>query len=137
MSPRLSRSRFSRRCIRGFVATVGITLTLVACGGGSDAPDATAPADAGLVVTAVPSIRFDAAEYSATAGDIKVAYVNKDTVRHTLIVIKDGTKISNFKLAVAKKGAVDVGEINLAAGVYTLFCDVPGHQNMKANLTVS
>ena len=137
MSPRLSRSRFSRRCIRGFVATVGITLTLVACGGGSDAPDATAPADAGLVVTAVPSIRFDAAEYSAAAGDIKVAYVNKDTVRHTLIVIKDGTKISNFKLAVAKKGAVDVGEINLAAGVYTLFCDVPGHQNMKANLTVS
>ena len=137
MSPRLSRSRFSRRCIRGFVATVGITVTLVACGGGSDAPDATAPADAGLVVTAVPSIRFDAAEYSAAAGDIKVAYVNKDTVRHTLIVIKDGTKISNFKLAVAKKGAVDVGEINLAAGVYTLFCDVPGHQNMKANLTVS
>lgn len=137
MSPRLPFPRFSRRSLRGFVAAVGLSATLMACGGGSDAPDATAPADAGLLVTAVPSIRFDAAEYSAAAGDIKVAYVNEDTVRHTLIVIKDGTKIPNFKLAIAKKGSIDVGEINLAAGVYTLFCDVPGHQNMKANLTVS
>jgi plastocyanin len=137
MNIRRPRFRFAPRSIRGIVATIGLTASLVACGGGSDAPDATAPADAGLVVTAVPSIRFDATEYSATAGTIKVAYINNDTVRHTLLVVKDDTTIPNFKLDIGKKGAIDVGEVNLAAGVYTLICDVPGHQNMKANLTVS
>jgi len=38
---------------------------------------------------------------------------------------------------VAQKGAVDVAAVNLGAGSYTLICDVPGHQNMKATLTVS
>ena len=137
MSPRRPRSRMSPTSLRGIVAAIGLVATLTACGGGSSTPDATAPADAGLTITAVPSIRFDASEYTATAGDIKVAYINKDTVRHTLLVVNDGTKVPNFKLVIAKKGAVDVGEINLAAGVYTLICDVPGHQNMKANLTVS
>ena len=85
----------------------------------------------------VKSIRFDASEYSATAGDIKVAFVNEDTVSHTLLIAQDGVKVQNFKLVVAEKGALDVGNINLAAGSYTLICDVPGHQNMKATLTVS
>jgi uncharacterized cupredoxin-like copper-binding protein len=51
--------------------------------------------------------------------------------------VKDGTKVANFKLVAPQKGAVDVASINLAAGSYTLICDVPGHQNMKATLTVS
>jgi uncharacterized cupredoxin-like copper-binding protein len=51
--------------------------------------------------------------------------------------VKDGVTIPNFKLVVPQEGAIDVGVINLAAGSYTLICDVPGHQNMKANLTVS
>ncbi|NQW60983.1 hypothetical protein HQ459_09365 [bacterium] len=63
--------------------------------------------------------------------------VNEDTVRHTLLIVQDGIKVPNFKLVVAEEGAVDVGEINLAAGSYTVICDVPGHQNMKATLTVS
>ena len=129
MTPRLS--------LRTVFAALIAVSALSACGGGSSAPAETIPADAGLVVKSVKSIRFDASEYSATAGEIKVAFSNEDTVRHTFLVVQDGVKVPDFKLVVPEKGALDVGNINLAAGSYTLICDVPGHQNMKATLTVS
>ena len=123
--------------LRTFFAALVAIFALSACGGGTSAPAQTIPSDAGLIVRNVKSIRFDKSEYSAAAGNVKVVTVNEDTVRHTLIVVKDGVKVPNFKLVVAQEGAIDVGEINLAAGSYTLICDVPGHQNMKATLTVS
>jgi plastocyanin len=129
MTPRLS--------LRTVFAALIAVFALSACGGGSSAPTETIPSDAGLIVRNVKSIRFDKSEYSAAAGDVKVVTVNEDTVRHTLLVVKDGVTIPNFKLVVPQEGAIDVGVINLAAGSYTLICDVPGHQNMKANLTVS
>ena len=123
----------SRLAIVALVATTA----LAACGSGDSAPADTLPTGVGLTVTAIPSIRWDAADYTAVAGDVLVGLVNEDSVRHTLIIAKDGTKIPDFKLEVGKKGSVDSGTITLAAGDYTLLCDVPGHQNMKANLTVS
>jgi plastocyanin len=129
MTPRLS--------LRTIFAALIAVFALSACGGGSSAPAETIPSDAGLIVKNVKSIRFDKSEYSAAAGNVKVVTVNEDTVRHTLLIIQDGVKLPNFKRVVAQEGAIDVGEINLAAGSYTLICDVPGHQNMKATLTVS
>ena len=126
-----------RLSLRTFFAALVAIFALSACGGGTSAPAQTIPSDAGLIVKNVKSIRFDQSEYSAAAGNVKVVTVNEDTVRHTLLIIKDGVKVPNFKLVVAEEGAIDVGEINLAAGSYTLICDVPGHQNMKATLTVS
>lgn len=126
-----------RLSLRTFFAALVAIFALSACGGGTSAPAQTIPSDAGLIVKNVKSIRFDKSEYSAAAGNVKVVTVNEDTVRHTLLIIKDGVKVPNFKLVVAQEGAIDVGEINLAAGSYTLICDVPGHQNMKATLTVS
>jgi plastocyanin len=126
-----------RLSLRNVFAALVAIFALSACGGGSSAPAETIPSDAGLIVKNVKSIRFDKSEYSATAGNVKVVTVNEDTVRHTLLVVQDGVKLPNFKLVVAQEGAIDVGEINLAAGSYTLICDVPGHQNMKATLTVN
>jgi len=126
-----------RLSLRNVFAALVAIFALSACGGGTSAPAETIPSDAGLIVKNVKSIRFDKSEYSATAGNVKVVTVNEDTVRHTLLVVQDGVKLPNFKLVVAQEGAIDVGEINLAAGSYTLICDVPGHQNMKATLTVS
>lgn len=131
MTPRT----FFRRKLVIFALASG--MALAACGGGSSAPADTLPAGVGLTVTAVPSIRWDATDYTATAGEVLVGLVNEDSVRHTLIIAKDGTKIPDFKLETGKKGAVDSGTITLEAGSYTLLCDVPGHQNMKATLNVS
>jgi len=126
--------------LRRQLAILALTTTVLfsACGGGGGGSSAdTLPAGLGLTVTAVPSIRWDAAEYTATAGEVFFGLVNEDTVRHTLIIAKDGTKLPDFKLQAGKKGEADTGMVTLEAGEYTLLCDVPGHQNMKATLTVS
>ena len=117
-----------------FSASVAL---LAACGGGgTSAPAETLPAGA-LVVTAVSGLRFDAESYGPiSAGDIVFGYQNEDSIRHTLIIAKADTKVPNFKLVVAQKGDVDSGSVTLDAGTYTLICDVPGHGNMKASLTV-
>jgi plastocyanin len=117
-----------------FSASVAL---LAACGGGgTSAPAETLPAGA-LVVTAVSGLRFDAESYGPiSAGDIVFGYQNEDSIRHTLIIAKADTKVPNFKLVVAQKGDVDSGTATLDAGTYTLICDVPGHGNMKATLTV-
>lgn len=122
-----------RRCF----GALTLTASIASCGGGDSGPAPTLPAAVGLTVKAVPSLRFDAKEYTAKAGDVVVGYINSDSVRHTLIIAKDGTKVANFKLVAPKKNAVDSATVNLEAGEYTLLCDVPGHQNMKATLTVS
>lgn len=112
-------------------------LLLAACGGsGTSAPAETVPPEA-FVIKAVPSLRFDAEKYGPIkAGDITFGYVNDDSVRHTLIIAKGDTKVPNFKLIIDKKGSVDSGVVTLDAGEYTLICDVPGHANMRATLTV-
>ncbi len=121
-----------RRCI----GALALTASIAACGGGDSGPAPTLPANVGLTIKAVPSLRFDASEYTAKAGDVLVGYVNSDSVRHTLIIAKDGTKVPNFKLVAPRKNTVDSATVKLEAGEYTLLCDVPGHQNMKATLTV-
>ena len=125
-----------RTPIRTVLATASLGL-LAACGGGTSAPADTLPAGLDLLVKAVPSIRFDAEKYGPVkAGEVLVGYSNEDSVRHTLILAKDGTKVPNFRLVIANKGSVDSGSVTLEAGTYTLICDVPGHSNMKATLTV-
>jgi plastocyanin len=112
-------------------------LLLTACGGSStSAPAETVPVGA-TIIKAVPSLRFDAKEYGpVTAGEVTFGYINEDSVRHTLILAKGDTKVPNFKLVIDKKGSVDSGAVTLDAGEYTLICDVPGHSNMRATLTV-
>lgn len=95
------------------------------------------PTDAGLVVKAVPSIRWDASEYTATAGDIKVFVANEDNAKH-ILVIREGDKVvGDLQLTIAKKGDFAEGTINLTPGSYFVYCIVPGHSNMKSSLTVS
>ena len=113
-------------------------ISLSACGGSSSStPAYTVPADAGLVVKAVPTIRWDATEYTAIAGDIKVFLANDDSVKRILVVLQDDKVVGDLELTVTKKGTVDEGTINLEAGVYSVYCTIPGHGNMNSTLTVS
>jgi plastocyanin len=118
-----------------FLAVVGLALS--SCGGsGTDAPAETLPPDA-FVVKAVSGLKFDADNYGPiAAGDVQFGYLNEDSVRHTLILAKDGVKVPNFKLDVSKKGSIDFDVVTLEAGTYQVICDVPGHNNMRAVLTV-
>lgn len=120
---------------RSLVAALFAGLLLASCGGGTTAP-VEVPADTDLEVRAVPGLRWDQTNYTATAGEINVALVNDDSMRHTLVIIEGDTIISGFGLEVNRKGDVDSGTITLEPGTYTIFCTVPGHQNMKSELIV-
>lgn len=117
--------------------TATVAVALSGCGGSTSSSAPTTAITADLVVDAISGLRLDKSQYSAVAGEISVAYVNEDTIRHTLVVAQDGNAISGFTLKVNQKGDVDTGQITLKPGTYVLLCTVPGHQNMKAELTVT
>jgi len=121
-----------RSLLVGFVCVVA----LAACGGGGTSEPVAVPAETDLEVHAVSGLRWDQTTYTAQAGDIDVAVVNEDTIRHTLVVIEGETIVPGFELEINRKGDVDSGTISLEPGTYSIFCTVPGHQNMKAELIV-
>ena len=123
------------RFTKSSLTVIAVALALTACSSSTATPE-TLPANVDLEVRAVSGLQFDKAAYEATAGDIEVGYVNDDTIRHTLVVIEGDTKVGTFELQVNKRGDTDFGSINLPAGAYVLICTVPGHQSMKADLTV-
>ena len=121
------------RPLAGLLLAAGIA---TGCSSSSATPD-TVPVGTDLEVHAVSGLRFDKTAYEVAAGESLVAYVNDDTIRHTLVVVKDGTTVSGFELQINKKGDIDSGSVTLEPGTYELFCTVPGHQSMKAALTVN
>ena len=123
------------RFAKGSLAAVAVAVALSACSSSSATPE-TLPATVDLEVRAVSGLKFDKSAYEATAGDIEIGYVNDDTIRHTLVVVEGDTKVGTLELKVNKRGDTDLGSINLPAGNYVLLCTVPGHQSMKADLTV-
>ena len=128
------------RLPRSLVATMFASsiVALSSCGGSSSStPDYTIPADADLVVKAIPSIRWDASEYTAAAGDIKVFLANDDSVKHVLMILEGDTVVGDLELVVNKKGDYDDGVITLLPGEYRIYCSIPGHGGMDSTLTVS
>lgn len=124
--------RISKKALFAAIALTGVASS---CGGSSGSTSTTAVV-ADVVVTAESGIRLDQSAYTATSGEISIAYINADTIHHTLIVERDGTKVSGFELHVSRKGDVDQDSVSLEPGTYQLLCTVPGHQNMKASFTV-
>ena len=118
-------------------ALAGLTFTVAACGGGTAKPAPTIPTGA-LEVDAVAGLKFDKSEYTATAGTVTIAYLNKDSQRHTLVVKDSADVLVGTKLEVVKNNSISTGTFELAAGTYTIYCDVPGHRSsMKATLVVT
>jgi uncharacterized cupredoxin-like copper-binding protein len=116
------------------VIALGAVLTLSACGGGDDESDAatggdTGAAGEGLVFRSSDDFKFDPSNATVTAGDVHITHENEGATPHTF-VIED----IDFKLA-----DDDDGDVELAAGDYTFYCDVPGHRDagMEGTLTVT
>jgi uncharacterized cupredoxin-like copper-binding protein len=115
-------------------ASLLVALPLTACGGDDDTaepPTTGGSAGSELVVHGKDTLKWDKDAYTAKAGTIDVRLVNDGSVNHTLL-IKD---VDDFKLKVP---GTDEGTVDLEAGTYTLYCDVPGHEaaGMEAELTV-
>ena len=128
----MNRARVTRRSL---VVGLFAAMSLAACGGGTATP-VEVPATVDLEVRAKPGLRWDSTSYTVAAGEIEVALVNDDSMRHTLVIIEGETIISGFELEVNRKDDIDTGTITLEPGTYIVFCTVPGHQNMKSELIV-
>jgi cytochrome c oxidase subunit 2 len=123
-------------------AVAASVLALGACGGdddddggGSASATTTGGASGGAAVVEVEAqdIAFDEDAYSAPAGEVTFHYLDGGSLPHTLLI--EG--VDDFKLGV--NGAADdsEGTVELEAGDYTIYCDIPGHRaTMEATLTV-
>ncbi|MCZ7530578.1 MAG: hypothetical protein M5U31_09695 [Acidimicrobiia bacterium] len=71
----------------------------------------------------------------APPGVIEFTYVNTEPGLHTLLIEEDPTF---GPLTIDGPDATDVGNAQLEAGAYTLFCDIPGHrqQGMETTITI-
>jgi plastocyanin len=125
-----------RRQLQGILGLMAVSAALlVGCAGDDDAssPDGGQEAE-GTVAVVAEDIGFDEDVYEAGAGTVAVEYRNDGALAHTLVI--DG--VDDFKLDVPGSGDQDEGSVELDAGTYTLFCDVPGHREagMEATLEV-
>jgi uncharacterized cupredoxin-like copper-binding protein len=110
---------------------LGVGLTLTACGGGDDEADG----DTGggnvqtLTVTSSDALKFDPDALTATAGEIRIVHENGGSTTHSFVIDEQDFKLVDD----------DDGEIDLAAGDYIFYCDVPGHRDagMEGTLTVT
>jgi plastocyanin len=126
---------------RVVAATVAATALIMAgCGGGSDSQGST-PATVGAIDVTVhaidPKYGFDSKQYTAKAGTVNVQLVDDGHENHTLLI--QGVATSKFKLSVIGQGSTKAGSIDLAAGTYTIYCNIAGHRGagMEAKLIVS
>ena len=74
------------------------------------------------------------AKFKATPGAVHVTYLNQGNLEHSLRI----EKIDGFRLDVPTKGSKDQATVDLPAGTYTIYCDIPGHRQagMHAQLVV-
>lgn len=101
-------------------------------GGGGGYVPPTGPAVATVEVDALPTLKFQATEFTTKAGINEINYVDKGGT-HTLLF--EETEFAGFKLEVPPD---DSAKIDLPVGTYTIFCDIPGHRaaGMEATVTV-
>jgi uncharacterized cupredoxin-like copper-binding protein len=130
----------------GALAPVTVAaVLLVACGGDSSddgvglgaSPDSGPGGGTSLMVEA-HDIEFDRDAYRVAAGPVAIDYVQEGALPHSLVIeASDGGVVNDFKLEVGDVDA-DSGTVELPAGDYEIFCDVPGHRDagMEAELQV-
>lgn len=121
---------------RAVVVAAALSLVaLTGCAGDEEPEEASGPVAPGAVEVVAQDIKFPRDRYDATAGNVNFHYRNDGSILHTL-VIED---VDGFKLEVARKGQTDQGSVQLAAGTYTIYCDVAGHREagMEATLVVA
>ncbi len=114
------------------VLGLGVCLTLAACGDDDDSAGAGSTAGASeqtVNVKATDALRFDPDQLTATAGVIHIVQDNTGATTHTFVIEGQDFKLTND----------DSGDIDLAAGEYVFYCDIPGHRaaGMQGTLTVS
>ena len=127
-----------KRAVLATAAALGLLLGACSSSSGGDSTQPTTGAIDLTVKALDPGGKYsvDAKEYTAKAGTVNVALVDDGKETHNLLVTSISK--SKFKLSVTP-GTTKAGAVTLAAGTYTLYCDIAGHRDggMEAKLIVS
>jgi len=136
-SPRL-RSSTLVMALAGFMVLI-LSAGLLSLGpseetaeGGGGFKQPSGPAVATLEVDALPSLTFQATEFSTPAGITQINY-NDLGGTHTLLFTDP--KFSGFQLAVPQ--GPKTGKVDLKPGTYTIYCSIPGHRAAGMQATVN
>ena len=124
----------------GRVICFATALLVAAACGGDDVPQSSSDGGgsatpSGAVAVVAEDIGFSEDSYVVTAGEVDVSYRNAGNIVHSLVI--EG--VQDFRLEVNANGDEDGAAVELDAGTYTLYCDIPGHRQggMEAALEVS
>jgi plastocyanin len=99
-------------------------------GGGFKQPKG--PPVATLDVEALPSLSFQAKEFSTAPGVNQINYIDGGGT-HTLLFTDP--KLSGFELKVPQ--GPKAGKVDLKPGTYTIYCSIPGHRAAGMQATVN
>ncbi len=105
--------------------TAGVIVALTSAAGVVSAEPA--PGDVQVVAQGVA---FDTARLVVDEGSTGFWVDNRDGIRHTFTIEGQGQQIDVPALSSQR------ADLDLAAGEYTVLCVVPGHENMRIDLTV-
>jgi plastocyanin len=99
-------------------------------GGGNGFVNPSGPATSSLEVDALPTLSFQAKQFTVKAGILQINYVSKGG-SHTLTF--DDAQHSSFLLQIPPAAT---GKVLLKPGTYTIYCTIPGHRaaGMQATL---
>lgn len=113
----------------GFIS-LGPSEESEAAGGGFVEPKGKPVAT--VTVDALPSLKFQAKEFTTQAGVNQFDYISKGGT-HTLVFAESA--LAGFELKVPPN---DQGKVKLKPGKYTIYCTIPGHRaaGMQATVTV-
>jgi plastocyanin len=113
-----------------------VALSLAACGDDDGAAAVPEGDETTIVARGNDRLQWDQDRYEVTAGEIDVILINDGNVPHTLLIEDAEGEDMGIKLSVGRR---DEGSIELEAGEYVLWCDVPGHRQagMESDLTVT
>lgn len=129
----------SFRSLAFALATLALGIVLAACGGAT--PTATTAKPAGgtstvAVATDKSQLKWDKAEYTASAGDVTFTVSNPSPMAHQFSVEGNGV---DFKSPDFNAGTTNEYTVKgLKPGTYQIVCNVPGHKEagMVAKLIV-
>lgn len=95
----------------------------------------SAPPPVGLIAK---EFLFDPKGVTVGTGEIAFVVKNQGAIEHNLVLEVPGGKTVTL-IAIIEPGQIGKGTVSLPAGIYTMYCSLPGHRDagMAATLRVS
>lgn len=130
------RTRLGALAVSGVLA-----MTLAACGGGDDNGGSDddngnggGTASSTFEVEGTDDLKFNPTSGTVAAGEVEIVLTNGPTVEHNVVI----EELDDEVVVEAAAGETASGTVELEAGSYTYYCNIPGHRQagMEGTLTV-